>query len=199
MSIGDPSLPAVVLVHGSPGSVDNWLDLATKTDVLQHAHLIAMDRPGFGESEPGQHEASLAKQAKAIHKALIPHLNGEAAIWLGHSFGGPVIARMAMDYPDSVGGLIFSAASVDPELEIVHWYQHAADAGIVSWLLPPAVRTTNREILPLKAELEAMLPHWPNLAHIPTVIVHGDADKLVPIGNADFIQAAHPCVHAAPP
>ena len=58
--------------------------------------------------------------------------------------------------------------------------------------MPPAVRTTNREILTLKPELEAMVPLWPKLAAIPTTIVHGDQDRLVPIGNADFIVSHIP-------
>ena len=33
-----------------------------------------------------------------------------------------------------------------------------------------------------------MLPLWSRLRHIPTTIVHGEQDRLVPIGNADFIR-----------
>ena len=106
LAVGDPQLPPVVLVHGSPGSMDNWLDLITQTDVLAHAYLIAVDRPGFGESQPGQHVSSLQAQATAIQQAVLPQLAGRPALWLGHSFGGPVIARMAIDFPHSVAGLI---------------------------------------------------------------------------------------------
>ena len=121
--VGDPSLPPVVLIHGSPGSVDNWLTLLTTTKLLDHARVILVDRPGFGESTPGQHQSRLA-QATAIQQAVRPHLQGQPAVFLGHSFGGPVIARIAMDHSDLVSGLVFAAASVDPELETVYWYQH---------------------------------------------------------------------------
>jgi pimeloyl-ACP methyl ester carboxylesterase len=102
-----------------------------------------------------------------------------------------------MDYPSSVHGLVFAAASVDPELEKVYWYQTAADFAFIRWLLPPAIRTTNKEILPLKTELRAMVPRWSELATFPTTIVHGDRDTLVPIGNADFIarQLPHATEH----
>ena len=99
----------------------------------------------------------------------------------------------------SVAGLVFAAASVDPDWETVYWYQHAGDAALVSWLLPTAIRTTNREILTLKPELEQMLPEWSRLKEIPTTIVHGDQDTLVPIGNADFIQQQLPARSYAPP
>ena len=178
----------MVLIHGSPGSVDNWFDLLSDTSLLEHAYVIMVDRPGFGESNPGQHESSLQQQAKAIVEAVQPLLGNRNAVWLGHSFGGPVIARIAIDYPARVKALVFAAASVDPELEIVRWYQHVAHTWVVSWMLPSAVRTTNREIYTLKPELEAMLPFWPDLANIPTAIVHGEDDQLVPVGNADFIK-----------
>ena len=166
MTIGDPRLPPVVLVHGSPGSIDNWVDLLTQTNVLDHAYVICVDRPGFGESNPGQHESSLALQGQAILQAVRPHLSGRRAVWLGHSFGGPVIARIAIDFPDQVSGLVFAASSVDPDLERVYWYQHLAHTRIISWMLPAVVRTTNREIYTLKPELEEMLAEWPRLQAI---------------------------------
>ena len=192
MTIGDPRLPPVVLVHGSPGSIDNWVDLLTQTNVLDHAYVICVDRPGFGESNPGQHESSLALQGQAILQAVRPHLSGRRAVWLGHSFGGPVIARIAIDFPDQVSGLVFAASSVDPDLERVYWYQHLAHTRIISWMLPAVVRTTNREIYTLKPELEEMLAEWPRLQAIPTVIIHGEQDPLVPVENVDFIQRMIP-------
>ncbi|MEO6459994.1 MAG: alpha/beta hydrolase, partial [Bdellovibrionota bacterium] len=62
-----------------------------------------------------------------------------------------------------------------------------ADWWIVSWMLPPALRVTNREILPLKAELSAMLPLWPKITQNVSV-VQGEVDDLVPAANADFAR-----------
>jgi hypothetical protein len=56
LAVGDPTLPPVVLVHGSPGAIDNWLQLLTETDLLQHASVIAVDRPGCaGSAETGKY------------------------------------------------------------------------------------------------------------------------------------------------
>ena len=46
----------------------------------------------------------------------------------------------------------------------------------------------SQEILPLKDELSRMLPLWQSL-RIPTVVIQGGKDTLVPPGNADFLKA----------
>jgi pimeloyl-ACP methyl ester carboxylesterase len=43
--------------------------------------------------------------------------NGKQVILVGHSLGGPLIARMTMDYPELIDGLVFVAGSVAPKLE----------------------------------------------------------------------------------
>jgi len=98
------------------------------------------------------------------------------------------VARAAMDFPERVGGLILVAPSIDPELEKVRWFQYPADWQLLSWLVPPALRTSNREVLPLKGELQALLPLWAGISQVVTVI-QGEKDVLVPAANADFAVA----------
>src|SRR3546814_16092495 len=52
--------------------------------------------------------------------------NGAPAIVVGHSLGGPIAAKLAMDYPDRVRGLLLLAPSVAPALEAPRWYQRLA-------------------------------------------------------------------------
>src|SRR3546814_18455192 len=62
--------------------------------------------------------------------------NGAPAIVVGHSLGGPIAAKLAMDYPDRVRGLLLLAPSVAPALEAPRWYQRLATWRVVQWLLP---------------------------------------------------------------
>ena len=153
----------------------------------ERARIASVDRPGFGESGYGEPERSIEKQAAAIAQIIKQHDSGQPAILVGHSLGGPVIARMAMDYPEMVGGLILVAASIDPELEKTKWYQVPAEWRLLSWMVPTVLKTTNREILPLKGELERMLPLWSKIT-TPVTVIQGGHDTLVPPGNADFAQ-----------
>ena len=190
VTVGEPGRPCVVFVHGSPGSWDAWVGFLASPELADN-YLVAVDRPGFGGSGAGAFEPSLARQAALIKPAV--EACERPAILVGHSLGGPVVARFAMDYPTLVAGLVLVAPSIDPAMEKHTWYQLAATLWVVQWLIPRELVTSNREILPLKAELEALLPHWADI-DVPVIVIQGDDDGLVPPENADF--AARMLSHA---
>ncbi|MEQ9308760.1 MAG: alpha/beta hydrolase [Balneolaceae bacterium] len=185
ISIGDTSKQSVLFVHGSPGSWDNFLDFLSDSVLLNNYHLIAVDRLGFGKSGIGVPERSLEKQASAVNKVLI-HQH-RSAILVGHSYGGAVITKMAIDFPNNVDGLILVAASIDPKLEKIKWYQIPVHYKAFSWMLPAFLYSANEEILALKNELIDMIPCWKNIT-IPVSVIHGEIDNLVPPENADFAK-----------
>jgi pimeloyl-ACP methyl ester carboxylesterase len=119
--------------------------------------MIAVDRPGFGQSESGREVKSLKRQAALLKPILDRNRSGSGTILVGHSFGGPVISRMAMDYSDQVGALIMISPTIDPELENTSWYQHLVKVPLFKILIPKNLITANQEILPLKGELEKCL------------------------------------------
>ncbi|MCC6461665.1 MAG: alpha/beta hydrolase [Saprospiraceae bacterium] len=187
--VGDPdSLPLVLLVHGSPGSADAYLGYLADTVLSRAACLVTLDRPGFGYSSGfGRAEGSLERQAaaaEAIRSRLAP---GQKALLVGHSLGGPVLARFAMDYPEQVAGLVIVAGSIDPDLEEHPWWQAAVDAPPLRWLTPKSLWTSNREIKLLEAELRALLPLWAGI-RCPVTVIHAEDDRLVPFGNVAFAR-----------
>lgn len=107
----------VVFIHGSPGSWESFAHLMKDETLLKKYALIAVDRPGFGTFGDRGSEVSLVEQAKLMNKIIEKHKKQKKVILIGHSYGGPLIARMAMDYTQNYEGLIFVAAAVDPELE----------------------------------------------------------------------------------
>lgn len=184
---GDESKPLVVFVHGSPGSLSAFIDFMADSALLANAQLITVDRPGFGASNFGYAEPSLQKQAAALKPLIEENKKGRPVILVGHSLGGPVIARMAMDYPELINGLIFVAASVDPELEPNEWFRGPLATPFLKWILPRSLRASNDEIYQLKPELQRMLPLWQAVTS-PAIIIQGNQDSLVPPGNAEFIK-----------
>ncbi|MEM6830274.1 MAG: alpha/beta hydrolase [Bacteroidota bacterium] len=175
-----------VFIHGSPGSWNAFIDFFKADSILNEFDLLAIDRPGFGQSGPGKAEPSLEKQAHYINEVtdLFPH---QKKILIGHSLGGPVIARMAMDYPSDYHGLVFVAASIDPKMEKDEWYRNLINTKIGAFVTPQDFEVSNDEILPLKKELEIMVPLWKKI-EIPCVIIHGTSDSLVPVENVDFAK-----------
>lgn len=108
-------------------------------------------------------------------------------ILVGYSLGGPVVSRMAMDYPQLVGGLVLVAPSIDPQLEKWEWYRHVGDFFLFRPIIPKELDVSNQEILPLEKQLTLMLPLWSTI-RVPVTVIQGDKDKLVPPGNADFAR-----------
>ncbi len=185
--IGQDSLPLVVFVHGSPGSWTAFIDFFKDSALYNRAHLVSVDRLGFGKSGLGKVEVSMHKQAQAIAAVIRAEAPKSGAILVGHSLGGPVIARIAMDYPALARNLIIVAGSIDPDLEKKEWFRPVVGSFPIRYLLPIDLDVSNREIRPLKGELIQMLPLWTNIC-IPVTVIQGEADDLVPPGNADFAK-----------
>lgn len=186
------SLPWVVMVHGSPGSADAYLGYLADTALTRHARVLSIDRPGFGYTQHfGRPEGSLQKQAASV-QAVVNRVAPQQKVWLvGHSLGGPVVVRFAMDYPEETAGLVLVAASVDPKMEEHPWWQSAIDPWPLKWLIPKSLWTSNAEIIPLEGELKKMLPLW-NRIHCPVRVLHATDDRLVPVANTDFIRRMLP-------
>lgn len=185
---GDPKSPPLVFIHGSPGSWEGWAEFLLHADLRKRFQVIAVDRLGYGGSDPGISQGSLANQANAIITILQANQSGKPAILVGHSYGGAVAAALAIEYPDQISAVVFVASSVDPELERTKWFQYPATWWPIRQLIPEMLRVCNEEILALKGELQALRPHW-NKIRARVATIQGEADDLVPAQNQDFITA----------
>jgi pimeloyl-ACP methyl ester carboxylesterase len=187
--IGSDSLPVAFFVHGSPGSWSGFMDFMKDTVLLKKVKMVSVDRIGFGESDYGYAEESLVRQAEYLKPIVAKYKkSGKKIILIGHSLGGPMIARMAMDYPELIDNLIIVAGSIAPDLEPNEkWFRIPMDFMPISILIPASFRASNHEILYLKPELEKMLPLWKNIRQ-PVIVIQGEKDMLVHPKNADFAE-----------
>ncbi len=188
VTAGDSTKPLVLFVHGSPGSLDAFLRFLTLDNLRKNSLMVSTDRPGFGYSNFGNAESSLKKQALALKPILEKYKNNRPHIVVGHSLGGPLIAKMAMEYPELIDGLIIVAGSIDPELEPNEtWFRAPLATPFLSWILPGAFRASNEEIYQLKPQLEEMIPYWKNIT-CPVIVIQGKVDELVPYENVNFAK-----------
>jgi pimeloyl-ACP methyl ester carboxylesterase len=178
--------PVIAFVHGSPGSLADYKSYLSNVELSQKATMLSIDRLGFGYSDFGNTESSLSIQAKSIMDVLKPYKENKI-ILVGHSLGGPVIAKMAMDFPKLIDGIILIAPSISPQLEPSTRWREIANWKLFQWLIPTALRVCNQEIIPLKEELEQSMEGWKNIK-VPATVIQGEKDKLVPKGNADFAK-----------
>lgn len=181
---GDEVDPRVIYVHGTPGDGTGFADfLVTPVTGL---HAISIDRPGFGQSGSGGAMVSFEEQAWPIEPLLVRR-NGRWPVLMGHSLGGPIVARVAADYPDKVAGIVIVAGSLDPELEKIGTMQSVAQTGFVRFFLPRALDNGLMELKDAKQQTTDLATVLERV-RCPVIIIHGTVDKLVPFGNVAYMK-----------
>jgi pimeloyl-ACP methyl ester carboxylesterase len=183
---GPQDAPRVIFVHGSPGAAADWAEYLLDPPAGREA--VAIDRPGFGRSDPYGAVPSLAEQADALAPLLVQR-GGHWPIVVGHSMGAPVAAWLAAEHPDEVEGLVLLAGAMDPALEEWRWYNRAATE--LSPMLARPLRNSNEEMRALRGELEALAPELARI-RCPIVVVHGRRDALVPFAEVDYARRMFP-------
>ena len=188
VEIGRDTLPLIVFVHGAPSSSSFWKDMLQDTTLLSHAKLLAVDRPGYGFSGYGRPELSLKKQARILSKILKKKRKEHPKIVLhGSSYGGTLVARLAMDYPNLIDGILLQSASVAPGEEKTYWISYPTSHWALKWLIPPAIQMANAEKLSHKIQLDSMANRWHRIKS-KAIILHGDNDGLIYPKNAYFAK-----------
>lgn len=190
---GNPLGTPVVWVHGSPGTWTGWSAFFKDTALLKSFYMIAVARPGFGYAQDFGPVPGLETQATLLNLLLDSLAVQDSVILIGHSMGGPVAARMAMQQPNRFKGLVLAAPALDPDLEEVTWYQRLAAKQYVDQMLPTMIRHSNREMLQLKSELQTMMPYWQEM-RCKVIVLQGAKDKLVHPDNARFVPKIHPAL-----
>jgi pimeloyl-ACP methyl ester carboxylesterase len=100
---------AVVLVHGlGQNGARDWSKLIPA--LASRYTVIALDLPGFGHSDRGNHLYSPENFARVLDAVLAPRLKRPFAL-VGHSMGGAVSLAFAGAYPQRLSRLILVDAA----------------------------------------------------------------------------------------
>lgn len=188
LEIGRDSLPLVVFIHGAPSSSSFWRTFLKDTSLLAKAKLMAVDRPGYGYSGYGEPEVSVKKQAELIAEVIREKRGQHPSVILhGSSYGGTVAARIAMDFPELVDGLLLQSASMMPGKEKTFLFTHITKHWPFRWLLPGSIHVANMEKLSHKIQLDSMAGLWGRIKSA-AIILHGESDNLIYPENAIFAK-----------
>ena len=176
--VGEKAHPRVLFIHGAPGSLDAFNPYFELPELRERAQLVSVDRPGYGYSDFGHAEPDLARQADLVAPLLTP-----GTVVVGHSYGGTLAVRLAMDHPDLVGALVLVAPSLSPEHERIFFFNRPMERKALNWTMSRSWKVSNTEKLAQVGNLEAMALLWPRIT-APVSIIHGTRDGLVPLDHS---------------
>lgn len=201
----------LVLVHGYPLDHTIWDEVAALLE--NDFDLILPDLRGFGESQAVETPYTLVDMAGDL-AALLDHLGLEQVCMAGHSMGGYIALAFARAWPGRLRGLGLVASQVladTPERRQAR-YDTAAlvmqngvgqVAESMSAALTPVARVqafvrgliAAQPAAGVAGALKAMAGRedaTPSLSsfQFPLVVIHGDADALIPLQRAREVKAA---------
>ena len=183
---GNDTLATLFFLHGSPGSWDAFSVYMRDKDLLARYRMVAVDRPGFGYSQFG--DAKNLDEQSVIISTLLKYLqNGKPFCVIGHSLGGPMAIKLAADNPGFFSDIVLLAAAVDPAEEQPEKWRGFLLHSPLQYFLPGAFRPSNEEIWYLKKDLQPLKDQFAAITG-NVWIVHGDKDKFVPVGNAEYAR-----------
>lgn len=202
----------LVLTHGIGGSADNWAPVIPA--LAERYHVITWDVRGFGRSDKPEGPYSAALWAQDL-AGLIDALGLPHACILGHSMGGVIAQRFALDFPEKLQALILASTSSQVnERASAHWMGQADEIereGFAAWVAkqqagytkafledhPEQLENDRRRIesndsaaYAAGARAVAVYNFTPELQQItaPTLILQGLTDPQTPPGGSVIIS-----------
>ena len=201
----------LVLLHGYPLDHHVWDDILP---LLENTFdLIVPDLRGFGGSTTIDTPYTMDDYASDI-AGMLDHLGIQKTAIAGHSMGGYVSLAFTRLFPDRITGLALVASQTlaDPPDRKEGRYKSAEDVkqnGIGGVVETMTTKFTPNEQLQAVARkimerqqpaayigaLKAMAERVDStplfaLMNYPVVVIHGDADALIPIERAREVKAA---------
>lgn len=206
----------VVLIHGFGGDLDNWL--FNIDAIAEKAPVYALDLPGHGQSIKAVDNPGLDVMVDTII-AFLDHVKADKAHLVGHSMGGLVSGKTAIDHPsrvvsttlicsaglgdeinaDYIDGFVSAANRKELKPKLMHLF---ADSSLVSRSMVDDLLKYKR-LDGTQAFLEALAG---NLflngkqgvaiagdldgANVPTQIIWGESDAVIPQSHAKAMPGA---------
>lgn len=103
--------PDILLIHGAPASLEEWQPVIDRWAVKYR--VTAYDRPGHGWSAAPESSTGIEYNARIAH-GLLDELKIRDAMVVGHSYGGAVALRLAVDGETRASRYAVVASTVYP-------------------------------------------------------------------------------------
>ena len=109
----------LIFLHGASSSLRDFTS-SILPSLSETYRVIAIDRPGYGNSTRIQGDWLDPKQQAIIVHSLLEKLHITQPVLLGHSWSGAIVLAYLLEYPDEAKGAILISPATYP------WYSPAA-------------------------------------------------------------------------
>jgi pimeloyl-ACP methyl ester carboxylesterase len=123
---GDP----VLLIHGASSDMGVWAPTIVPM-LRDRFRVAAYDRPGMGFTAQRPPRAETLEAQSRVAAGVIDRLGLAKPIIVGHSWGGAVTLRLALDWPDLIGGLVLIAPVAYEWPGGVSWHLHWSSKPVI--------------------------------------------------------------------
>jgi fermentation-respiration switch protein FrsA (DUF1100 family) len=170
----DAAAPAVLVANGNGGHRGLRAPLAAAL-ARRGLAVLLFDYRGYGGNPGSPSEAGLARDVRAARAHLLEKAGVPPGrlLYLGESLGAAVVTELATEHPPA--GLVLRSPFVDLA----------------------AVGAEHYPFLPVRALLRDRYPVAERIAtvRVPTTVVLGDADSIVPPAQSRAVAAAAASLH----
>jgi pimeloyl-ACP methyl ester carboxylesterase len=142
--------PALILAHQSPVSA-RMFERALPYLAEAGIRAIAVDTPGYGQSDAPAQPPSIEEYAPAF-EAVLDGLGLPQAHFLGHHTGAAILAHFAATHPDRVVSLILNGPPMFSEEQRARWREEP--------LGPPTIRRDGSHLQELWDRRVHFSPGW---------------------------------------
>lgn len=200
----------IVLVHGWGSNQKRW-DAVKKNLEKNGFEVLVFDMPGFGDIPAPKEIWGVKDYANFVLKK-IEQKGWDEFYLLGHSFGGQIATFLSINYPQKIKKLILCAPAVIRKQslktkilsKITHWGKKCLEFLGLKGMIPKFQNIISKfwgrnylqaqgimkEII--QKVFEEDLSMFLDKINIPTLIIWGDKDKMIPVKYAKIINQKIP-------
>lgn len=206
----------IVMIHGFGANKDNWLRFARH--FTQRYHVIALDLPGFGDSDRPAGSYDVGTQAERL-ESFIKTLELGKVHLVGNSMGGHIAGLFAARYPQQVrslamfdnGGItapnkselfnliesgqpnplvVRSAGDFQRMLDFVFVEPPPLPESVKSYLAEQSMANEAHYDEVFRQLRERYVPLEPELPRIeaPTLLLWGDRDRVLDVSSIEVMK-----------
>jgi pimeloyl-ACP methyl ester carboxylesterase len=204
----------VLFIHGLGSAADRWMKIPE--ELSDEFHSVAIDLPGFGESDKPEMNYTIDQFRKTIISFLDKIAVNEPTCIVGHSLGGYIASEIAIEHQKNVEQLVlidssgqlqkstpvleqYLAAAMNPTPDNVRkaFERMVADPkripaplvdGFIRRINMPNALHAFQSTLQNSATTQIGLERLKKINSIPTLILWGVHDYVIPLEHSEFFK-----------